>query len=117
MRFLTLYTPAVNTGGPPSPEHMARMGAFMEEGFKSGSLVATGGLLRRAAGGMRATLTNGSFSVGEDPKGESVLLSASGYAILEAPSKDALKDLIESFLRLAGDGQSEIIQLMDMPPS
>jgi hypothetical protein len=117
MRFLTLYTPATNSGGPPDPEHMAKMGAFMEEGFRSGALIATGGLLRRAAGGMRATLKDGQFKLEDDPAGASMLLDASGYAILEAPSKEALQGLIETFLHLAGDGQSEIIQLMDMPPS
>ncbi|HEX4196017.1 MAG TPA: hypothetical protein VHZ26_01110 [Caulobacteraceae bacterium] len=116
MRFLSLYTPAVNAGGPPDPEHMAAMGAFMEEGFKSGVLIDTGGLLKRQTGGMRATLKDGKFTVEDNPAGESMLLDASGYAILEAPNKAELAKTIKQFLRLAGDGRSEIIQLMDMPP-
>ncbi len=30
MQFLSLYTPAVQSSGPPSPEHMAQMGKLME---------------------------------------------------------------------------------------
>ena len=116
MRFLTLYTPAVNTGGPPSPEHMAEMGAYMEESFRNGSLVATGGLLKRATGGMRAKLADGAFKLEDDPAGPSMLRDASGFAILEAPSREALAGMLERFLRLAGEGTSEVIQLMDMPP-
>ena len=117
MRFLTLYTPAIASDGPPSPEHMAAMGAYMEESFKNGSLVATGGLLKRATGGMRAKLADGKYEIEDNPAGASMLLDASGFAILEAPSKEALAGMLEEFLRLAGEGTTEVIQLMDMPPS
>jgi hypothetical protein len=116
MRFLTLYTPSSKNAGPPSAEHMAEMQAYMERSFASGELIAAGGILKRETGGFRGTLKNGEFALEGNPGGESVLLGASGYAILEAKDQQDLARMIEEFLRLAGEGQSEIIQLMDMPP-
>ena len=58
MKFLAVYTPDAKTAGiPPTKEHMAKMGKFVEESFKSGVLLATGGLLpvsRAAAPSHRA---------------------------------------------------------------
>lgn len=117
MRFLSLYTPAVAPSGPPSAEHMAQMGAYMEEMFKAGVLIDTGGILKRSETGMRATLTSGKYAVAHNPPGASVLLDASGWAILQASSKEELQKHIETFLRMAGEGTCEIIQLMDAPPT
>src|SRR5689334_1668405 len=45
MRFLCLYT--ADQLAQPSPEHMAEMGKYVEQQFKAGRLVDTGGLKRR----------------------------------------------------------------------
>ena len=44
MRFLSVYK-SVERGVPPTPEEMARMGKLIEDGMKSGSLLATEGCL------------------------------------------------------------------------
>lgn len=116
MQYLTLYTPSAAPGGMPSPEHMAKMGALIEEMMAAGVLLQTGPLGRRETGGMRVTLQDGRFEAVDNPPGESVLLSASGFALLQAGSKEELLEGLRRFLETAGDGSVEIIQLADMPP-
>ena len=115
MQFLTLYTPAVPPKGPPSPEHMAKMGKLMEDMIKAGVLVATGGIMSRNTG-MKITYRNNAFSVEDGPVAGSSLMPAGGYAVLNAGSREELVKHIKTFLEIAGDGTSEAIQLMDGPP-
>ena len=115
MQFLTLYTAAAPPSGPPSAEHMAKMNQLMEDMFKSGVLKATGGILSRETG-MKVRLKNGAFTVENGAVPGSSLMPASGYAILEVPSRDALVENIKTFLEIAGDGVSEVIQVMSGPP-
>ena len=79
MQFLTLYTPAAAPGGPPDAEHMARMGKLMEDMFKAGVLVATGGIMSRNTG-MKITRRNGTFAVEEGAVAGSSLMPAAGFA-------------------------------------
>ena len=115
MQFLSLYTPAVPSRGPPDPEHMAKMGQLMEEMFRSGALVATGGILSRNTG-LKVTLRGGSFSVEDGPVSGSSLMPAAGYALLRASSREELVRNVKTFLQTAGEGTTEIIQVMDGPP-
>ena len=115
MQFLTLYTPAVAPSGPPSAEHMAKMMKFTEDMYKAGVLVATGGILSRNTG-MKITRRNGAFSVEDGPVAGSSLMPAAGYALLRANTREELVKHVKAFLDLAGDGTSEIIQVMDGPP-
>ncbi len=115
MQFLSLYTPAVPSSGPPSAEHMAKMGKLMEEMTQAGVLVATGGILSRQTG-MKVVRKNGSFTVEDGPVAGSSLMPAAGYALLRANTREELVRHIEAFLEIAGDGTSEVIQVMDGPP-
>lgn len=112
MRFLTLYTPDKNA--PPTAEHMLKMGAFMTEMAQSGRLEIAGGLLSAERTGLRAKLSNGAFSHG--PADGASWMKANGFAILRAETREELLAITRRFLETAGDGQSEIIQLMDAPP-
>jgi hypothetical protein len=112
MQFLSLYTPAKAPSGPPSAEHMAQMGKMMDEMMRAGVLVATGGILSRQTG-LKVTSNNGSFTVEHGPVQGSSLMPAAGYALLRADSREQLVDHIKGFLKLAGDGTTEIIQVMD----
>jgi hypothetical protein len=49
MRFLSIYMTTERTT-PPTPEEMARMGKLVEEGLKSGYLLATEGCMPSALG-------------------------------------------------------------------
>lgn len=115
MQFLTLYTPAVPPSGPPSVEHMAKMMKFSEEMTKAGVLVASGGVLSRDTG-MKIVCKQGLFTVEHGPVAGSSLMPAAGWAILRANNRPELEQHVKAFLNLAGDGTSEIIQLMDGPP-
>jgi hypothetical protein len=43
-------------------------------------------------------------------------MPAAGFALLRANSREDLVKHIKSFLEVAGDGASEVIQVMDGPP-
>jgi len=116
VQFLTLYTPAVAPSGPPDAEHMAKMGKLMEDMFKAGVLVATGGIMSRNTG-LKITSRNGAFTVEDGPVAGSSLMPAAGYALLRASSRVELVKHIKTFLEVAGDGTSEVIQVMDGPPN
>ncbi len=115
MQFLSLYTPAVAPSGPPDAEHMAKMGKLMEEMFKAGVLVATGGLMSRNTG-MKVSHKDGAFSVEDGPVAGSSLMPAAGYALLRADSREALARHVKKFLEIVGKGTCEIIQVTDGPP-
>lgn len=115
MLFLTLYTPAVIASGPPDAAHMAKMGKLMEDMTKAGVLVTAGGILSRSTG-MKVTLKDGAFSVADGPVAGSSLMPAAGYALLRTNSREELVKHAKEFLEIAGDGSSEIIQLLDGPP-
>ncbi|MEA2632210.1 MAG: hypothetical protein QOE66_2429 [Chloroflexota bacterium] len=94
---------------PPTPELMAEMGAFMEEATKSGALVNTGGFAPSALGA-KVSLTDGTFSVTDGPFSEAKELIG-GWAIVDAPSKEAAIDYAKRFLKIVGGGESYIRQV------
>lgn len=115
MQFLSLYTPATASSGPPDAEHMAKMGKLMDDMFKAGVLVATGGIMSRSTG-MKVALRNGAFTVENGPVAGSSLMPSAGFALLRAGSREELVKHVRRFLETAGDGTTEIIQVMDGPP-
>ena len=112
MQFLSLYTPAVPSSGPPSPEHMAKMGQLMEGMMKKGILVTTGGILSRQTG-MKVVRQNGQVTSENGPVAGSSLMPAAGYALMRANSREELAGHVKTFLDIAGDGTCEIIQVME----
>ena len=112
MQFLSLYTPAVASSGPPSAEHMAQMGKLMDEMIRKGVLVTTGGILSRQTG-MKVVRKNGAVRSEFGPVPGSSLMPAAGYALMRASSREELAGHVKTFLDVAGDGTCEIIQVMD----
>jgi len=112
MRFLSIYK-SRETGVPPSPEHIETMTKLIEEGMKSGWLVATEGCLPSALGARvrradsKTTVTDGPFSESKEVIG--------GFAILDAGSKQEAIELVKRFLDVAGDGECEIRQIFEAP--
>jgi hypothetical protein len=114
MRFISVFTHEPNTA-PPTDELIAAMGKLIEEGMKDGWLITTEGVqfgtvatrVRKAGG--RVTVTDGPFTESKEVLG--------GYALLEAPSKEAAIELCRKFLKVAGDGSCEVHQLFQPPPS
>jgi hypothetical protein len=117
MRFMTIYKPAdtkdMEAGVPPTQDEMAAMGAFIEEMAQSGVLLATDGLLPSSKGA-RVRQSKGKVSVTDGPFTESKELIA-GFAILQVKSKAEAIELTKRFLQIAGDGESEVREMYDVP--
>ena len=117
MRFMMIYKPAdtkdMEAGVPQTQDEMAKMGKFIEELAKSGVLLATDGL-QPSSKGARVRLAKGKLTVTDGPFTETKELIA-GFAIVQVKSKAEAIELAERFLKLAGDGESEIRLMHDMP--
>jgi hypothetical protein len=110
-RYLTLFTADQLT--PPTPEHIERMGKYVEQQARAGRLVVTGGLKQRSRDGLTVRRSGDSYKV---ENGGAAWAAATGYAILEAPSREALIADVKDFLGLAGDGVTEIIEISEATP-
>ena len=113
MRFMMLYKPGKEVTAPPTQQEMAEMGTFIGEMAKSGVLLATDGL-QPSSKGARVKITGGKFTVTDGPFTEAKEIIA-GFAIVQVKSKQEAIELGERFLRLAGDGESEIREMYDVP--
>ena len=113
MRFISIFTHEA-TNVPPTEAEMASMGKLVEQGMKSGWLIATEGVhfgevgvrVRRSAGG-EVTVKDGPFSEAKEVIG--------GYALLQGDSKAQMVELTRQFLETIGHGTCEIYQLYEMP--
>src|ERR1700742_741558 len=112
MKFLIFYQ-TQERSTPPTQEEVDRMGKMVEEGFKSGKLVATEGCMPSALGA-RIRQTNGQATVTDGPFTEAKEI-VGGFAILEAASKEEAIAYVKEFMQLAGDGACEIRPLYEMP--
>ena len=112
MRFLSVFK-AVETGQPPSPEMMEKMGKLVEDSMKKGEVLATEGCLPSALGvrvrkaGDKVTVKDGPFTESKEVIG--------GFAILNAKSKEEAVEMTRKFLAVAGDGECEIRQIYEGP--
>jgi len=110
MKYLVIYRSAAHEeGAMPDPAHMAKMGAYIEESLKNGSLIGTEPLAPRAACA-RVALANGAYNVSDEPD------RASGYAFLNADSKEQVIAYCKEFLQIAGDGVTEVRQILEFGP-
>ena len=113
MRFLCIYKPSQPEGTPPTPEMMAAMGKLIEESVKSGVLLATEGCLPSALGA-RIRRTGEKYTVTDGPFTESKELIG-GFALIRAASKQEAVEFTKTFLKIAGDGETEIRQIYEAP--
>jgi hypothetical protein len=113
MKFLCIYKPAKPEGGPPQPEDMAKMGAYIEESIKSGVLIATEGCMPSALGA-RVRRTDGKFTVVDGPFTEAKEV-VGGFALINANSKEHAIKISQEFMNVAGDGEVEVRQIYEMP--
>jgi hypothetical protein len=114
MRFMTLYKPGYESDAPPSEQEMAAMGQLIEDMAKAGVLIATDGL-QPSSKGTRVRISDGKFTVTDGPFTETKELIA-GYAIIEVKSKEEAIELTKRFLKVVGEGESEI-RLMHGEPA
>jgi hypothetical protein len=111
MRFLCLYKSAKPEGTPPTQQEMAEMGKLIEESMKSGTLLATEGCLPSAKGA-RIRLSGEKFTVTDGPFTESKEVIG-GFALIQAQSKQEAIEFTKKFLKVAGDGETEIRQVFE----
>ena len=110
MRCLVIYRSSSHEeGGAPDPQHMAEMGRLVEEMTARGVLLGTEPLAPRDACA-RVRLNEGQFTVSEENE------RGSGYAILQAGSKAEVIEHCKTFLKAAGDGVTEIRQIVEFAP-
>jgi hypothetical protein len=117
MRFMMIYKPTntkdMEAGVPPTQQEMAEMGKFIGELASKGVLLATDGLLPSSKGA-KVHLSDGKVTVTDGPFTETKELIA-GFAIVQLPSMAEAIELGKRFLKIAGDGESEIRQMYDIP--
>jgi hypothetical protein len=116
MRFLSIFTHEhEHNPHPPSPEVMSKMGALIEQGMKDGWLVATEGV-QFGKEGLRVQSKRGKITIVDGPFTEAKEVIG-GYALLEAPSREAVIGITRRFLEVAGEGTCEIHELYAPPKS
>jgi hypothetical protein len=113
MRYLCIYKPSKGEGQPPTEEHMATMGKFIDEVSKAGVLLATEGCLPSSRGA-RVRQTAGKHTVTDGPFTETKEIIG-GFALFQVKSKDEIIEWTKRFLRVAGDGEVEIRELYESP--
>ena len=119
MRFLGLVRAAEGQGAPPQAL-MQAMGGFIETSLKNGSLVETGGLAGTSAA-VRIRQSGGRLHVTDGPFAETKEV-VGGYAILEAPSREAAVELMRQFMQLhethwpAFEGECELREMVFVTP-
>ncbi|MEZ4449910.1 MAG: YciI family protein [Nannocystaceae bacterium] len=110
MKFLAIFRSDPDAP-PPSPETMAKLGAFTHKMLSSGKVVLTGGIVRPSHG-IKVEQEGGKFSVTDGPFAESKEL-IDGYAILEAADAQEAIALTREFMEVAGDGRGELLPMID----
>ncbi len=113
MRFMTLWRPGPRAN-PPTEKMMAEMNKLIDEMLKVGVMIQSGGwdpaspcTLFKSADG-KVTVTDGPYT-------ETKELIA-GFAILEVKSKAEAIEWGRRFLKIAGDGTSEMRELVGGRP-
>jgi len=114
MQYFTLYTPATPFAGRMDAENIAKMNELTESMTSAGVLVTNGALMSRNTG-MKVVRKNGNITISDGPVSGSTLMPAAGYALLRADTREELVKHVKDFLEVAGDGTTEIIQVMDPP--
>lgn len=110
MRFLMTYESSPDAP-PPSPETLARLGAYTQKNLANGTVIMTGGLVRPSTG-IRIRNEGGKVSVTDGPFAESKEL-IDGFAVVSASSKEEAIAIATEFVQIAGDGTGEILQMFD----
>ncbi len=109
MKFLMTYESSAKT--PPSPEQLARLGQFTAEMVQSGVVVLTGGL-QRPSKSTHLRFSGGKLTVTDGPFAETKEV-IDGFALIEVKSREEALAMAERFMRVAGDGEGEVLQVYE----
>ena len=119
MRFMMLYKPGKESNIPPTPEHIAEMGRYIEKLSKSGVLLATDGL-QHSAKGARVRIADGRFTVTDGPFAEAKEVIG-GFAILHHDSHEEAIAGARRVMQIHADNgvtdlEIEIRPMFEVPP-
>jgi hypothetical protein len=112
MKFLLTYRQDPNAP-PPTAEKMAEIAAYSDANTKNGIVFLTGGIIR-AGKGTRVAQNKEKFSFTDGPFAETKEL-IDGFAIVNADSPAAAIEIAREFMKVAGDGEGEILQIFEGP--
>src|SRR5205809_7619357 len=113
MRFMVIVKANKDSeaGVLPSTEILTAMGKFNEELVKAGVMLAGEGL-HPSSKGVRVRFSGGKRTVIDGPFTEAKELVA-GFSLWQVKSKEEAIELTKRFLKLAGDGEAELRQVLD----
>jgi hypothetical protein len=112
MKFLSIFR-TQERDTPPSEEERCNMGKLVEEGFKSGYLLAVEGCMPSATGA-RIRIVDGTVTVKDGPFTESKEV-VGGFALIQAESKEDAIQFTHKFLHAVGSGECELRQIYEAP--
>jgi uncharacterized glyoxalase superfamily protein PhnB len=115
MRFLQIVSSNGMRSGPPDPAHIAKVQKSIADAVADGSLLATGGLGKRATSAARVSQKNGQISVEDPPSGDG-WMAGGGYSLTEYATKEDAIAAAKAKLEIMGDGVVELIQVSEMHP-
>ena len=115
MRYMMMFKPDKDPepGVPPCKQHLPEMAKLMDELRRAGTLLASEGLMPSNTGA-RVRLSDGKLSVRDGPFAEAKELVA-GFAIVNVSSRAEAVELAKRFLDIAGGGESDILEVMEVP--
>jgi hypothetical protein len=112
MRIMTLYKRGRESTTPPTEQEMAAMGELIADFSRAGVLITTDGLQNSAKGKRVRLDPNGKFTITDGPFTETKEV-VSGYAILQVKDMEQAVELTKRFLKVVGEGESEIRLMHD----
>jgi len=115
MRFLQIVISNSKPSGPPDPAHLAKVRESITRDIENGTLLATGGLGKRATAAARIIRQGGKITVEDPPAGDG-WLAGGGYSVTEFPSKEEAIAHAKAKFEVMGDGVIELIQVSEMHP-
>lgn len=114
MRFLQIVVSGTMSG-PRDAAHAAKVQKSIGERIANGTLLATGGLGKRATSAARVSKKGGAITVEDPPSGDG-WMAGGGYSLYEYPSKEEAIANAKETLEIMGDGVIELIQVSEMHP-
>ena len=115
MRFMLMFKSdkPVEHGTSPCKRELPEMGKLMKELTDAGVIVATEGLMpsdygarvKYGGAGGRMTVTDGPFAEAKE--------IVAGFAVVDVASKAEAVELAKRFLSIAGEGESDVLQVFE----
>ena len=110
MKYFMQTTPDPNAPlVAPDPSLYAEMGKLIEDGFRDGTLIATGALHPIVT---KIEHHNGSFTLTDGPFTEAKE-AVVGWALVEVGSFEEALDMSKKFWRIVGDGSGLIQRVLE----